>query len=254
MSFVDQVFKNFASRTLSDTLYYNEILTLINNHLKRGYNNPAKTEEEKKVILQNLRSITDVDDDTIFRRISTPFIFKKKDEYESKYSSHGESLSQKKYIITDESEFSDLFGNLDNILKILQDSIKIKPTLLDEPLFIQFFTKFLNFLLVPYNMTTYNIIIYLPKIVELINKSLREKYIVIDCKEGISSYTCGRAIVFKADPHCITRIIIYNSVSEYNSDPDYEHISKIRDNYNGGYYNKYLKYKAKYLRLKSKIN
>jgi hypothetical protein len=103
-------------------------------------------------------------------------------------------------------------------------------------------------------MTVYQISIYLPKIVDLINKLLREKYIVIDCKEGIDSYTCGRAIEFKADPHCKTRIIIYNSVSEYNSDPDYTHIREIRDKYDGGYYNKYLKYKAKYLRLKSKIN
>jgi hypothetical protein len=77
--------------------------------------------------------------------------------------------------------------------------------------------------------------------------------IIVDCKQGIGSYTCGRAVKYFIDKDGIGHILIYNTESKDSDfiDDAYEPIAEKKYNsQSGGYYQKYLKYKMKYLQLK----
>jgi hypothetical protein len=81
--------------------------------------------------------------------------------------------------------------------------------------------------------------------------------IIIDCRNGLSNYTCGRAVETFTDKDSIDHILIYNTISKDNDLMDDEYIGIAKKKYDasliGGYYQKYLKYKQKYLNLK-KLN
>jgi len=89
-----------------------------------------------------------------------------------------------------------------------------------------------------------------------IKLSLYSQPFIIGCKDGKESYTCGRGIKLSEDNHGIYHIIIFNTVSEGDDFMDDEYAEKILVDYNstlkGGYKNKYLKYKQKYINLKNK--
>jgi len=234
---------------------YFDIQTFIMNTFFRALSKPSVSEEQRKIILGNLTKATDVNDEFIFRSIVVPEIILKKEELSKMgLTSVGDSEDQKKYFIKDGSFLRELCDKLTVFLSLIEKSKNINPGLLDDPKFIQAFFNSLNYLLMPYKMSIANFSSFLPGIVKLINDCLGREFIVIDCRDGITSYECGRAMEFKTDPGLVTRIIIYNSLSEYDSNPDYLHIQAVRDKYHGGnYYEKYLKYKTKYLQLKNRL-
>ena len=85
--------------------------------------------------------------------------------------------------------------------------------------------------------------------------------IIVDCKEGPQSYTCGRGFTYFKDIKNIHHILIYNTISEENDLMDYKYEPIARQKYNDKIKQndaiakqKYLKYKQKYLNLKKKMN
>ncbi len=191
-----------------------------------------------------------------------------KDEYsEKKYICIGESENMKKYRVTDNKELEKLHEYLDILLKDLCEHIILKnPEFIDEPLFIESFFRVFNYIILPYKLSIYNFYDYLPDIVKKVNDMFRKDYIVIDCNKDYGKfidagfirkeypeYRCGRASTFKVGPGLNTRIIIYNSMHEFDNNPDDTYAFSILDKYHGGYYKKYLKYKTKYLKLKNNL-
>ena len=99
-----------------------------------------------------------------------------------------------------------------------------------------------------------------------------DDYLIIDCKDVSNydscsniTYTCGRAIFPNSSMFNINnKIIIYNTVSEYDDAMDTDYIlnkyqslpEMDKQTLQGGtiYYFKYLKYKNKYLNLKKNNN
>jgi len=82
----------------------------------------------------------------------------------------------------------------------------------------------------------------------------------MNCKEGIDSYTCGRAILpLTFNEGLESKIIVSNTISDDNHTIDTDYIlsldsdDKLIKGEKGKnfYYKKYLKYKSKYLKLKS---
>ena len=96
-----------------------------------------------------------------------------------------------------------------------------------------------------------------------VNDIMGENYLIIDCRDiseynvcDDSTYTCGRAIYPNSNILSNNKIIIYNTVSEYDMDVDINYVVNKYAQLHGGsnkYYRKYLKYKNKYLNLKNNI-
>ena len=65
-------------------------------------------------------------------------------------------------------------------------------------------------------------------IVGYVNHRLGFNYFEMKCKEGLESYTCGRAIEsVDARYHPTIRIIFYNTVSEYDDNTDDYYFKEI---------------------------
>ena len=48
-------------------------------------------------------------------------------------------------------------------------------------------------------------------IVDRINSITKAKYAILNCKDGLESYTCGRAVSFSINPIHETKIIFFNT-------------------------------------------
>jgi hypothetical protein len=93
-----------------------------------------------------------------------------------------------------------------------------------------------------------------------VNDIMGNDYLIIDCKDVTNysncsniTYTCGRAVFSNSSIFNVnSKIIIYNTVSEYDDNMDIDYIVNKYQSLKGGslYYFKYLKYKNKYLNLK----
>ncbi len=123
--------------------------------------------------------------------------------------------------------------------------------LLDHPVFVEFYCKLLEFLIFGVSFAVHNLSDFLPKIVEELNNNTRPNFIILDCKMGNHSYGCGRAINFRIEPGKNARIFIFDTDDDMQ--PQYLHLLKTQEKTAGGYYKKYIKYKTKYLKLKSEI-
>lgn len=138
---------------------------------------------------------------------------------------------------------------------------KQRPELLDDKDFILTLYENIWMLLKWYGLHTYYVDKMAVYIKETIDGKTRKDYMMINCKYGIHSYTCGRALWFDIRPKMNTRLYIFNTKSEYDDDMDLSQIKEIllgnlKANeerqllQTGGainYYYKYLKYKLKYL-------
>ena len=151
---------------------------------------------------------------------------------------------------------------------------------LDNSTYFGFIEIILKFILYAIALNIMNLTPVAKALVRIINDSIGYEYIVLNCKDGLGSYTCGRAISsIHMEKPCIPRLVIFNTISTDDDLIDteyYKHLitetdgklnldngkelkyysSKYIGNYKlnqeQNYYNKYLKYKLKYLQLKNK--
>ncbi len=208
------------------------------------------------------------------------------------YSSHIKSLygdrpDVGKWTLT----FSDIIIDSDNFLNLDKGRIKllgldllialsnpISPYL-NNPIYISFFEVVLQYVLYTLGTNIMNMTPIAKSIVRIINDMIGYTYIILNCKNGLGSYTCGRAVssIHKMPEEKIPRLVIFNTNSSEDDNLDsnyYKTLVTDEENKlnleNGGdryyyknkylkyneteldqmFYKKYLKYKQKYLDLK----
>lgn len=127
---------------------------------------------------------------------------------------------------------------------------------MNKPHFIIFFYEIIKMHLFGFSFNFINIDTIIKNIVDNVRSITTHDYIVINCKDKTDMYTCGRAILYNENTDIPTKIIIYNSISDDNDDQDTIYLSSLDGKYteNTGtnyIYNKYIKYKNKYLNIKN---
>lgn len=151
-----------------------------------------------------------------------------------------------------------------NILNLFNPNIHN----LDDPDFLDRFSKILEIAIYPVISCIYYPQLYIQDFIAKLNKKiLRDNYAILKCnpttpltgseyqsKDGIN-YNCGRFVTINVEEGKNTRIIFTNTVSTEDDSPDVNYYTEnIQPNLKGGYYQKYLKYKKKYLQLKDSLN
>jgi len=184
--------------------------------------------------------------------------------YQGKWNNSYVELDEDNNLLIDFSKKIYLNGTIFNFLKVTdifadEDFKK----LLDNNHFIEFFSNLITIGLYSLGQNLMNMGGIAEEIVKIINEKTGRKYALLNCKDGISSYTCGRAVSNNLRPATgenTPRIIIFNTVSSYDDNIDFERYAAIfpednEPNYTLGgdkhyYWKKYMKYKQKYMSLK----
>ncbi len=120
-------------------------------------------------------------------------------------------------------------------------------------LFVTAFLDFLWAICKPLMLTTNLWSNYCVRLVRIINNNMGENYAVVRCnKKGDVNFTCGRAIQSVHNNDKATQIVFYNTDADAWPDDAFLKTQEFTGgNMNGGsYYDKYIKYKTKYLELK----
>ena len=97
---------------------------------------------------------------------------------------------------------------------------------------------------------------YVKEYIELLNQKIGTNFAILKCNpEATSDYTCGRALTINIEDGKTNRLIFFNTISDEDDNIDGEYyVNNIQPNLIGGYYQKYLKYKKKYLQLKDSLD
>ena len=196
-----------------------------------------------------------------------------------------------------EAEILNKDEGLINILKDKKYSILVPPLRIIDTLtnpesphlnkerYIGLFEQILNMIIKCFGLNIMDITPLVKALVRLINNKLGFEYIILNCKEGLTSYTCGRAIstLLRNDGINKTKLVIFNTISDTDDNIDIGHYATLAPSegplnleYGGdknfyknkylmygddknhspglnSYKSKYLKYKQKYLQLKNHI-
>jgi hypothetical protein len=101
----------------------------------------------------------------------------------------------------------------------------------------------LKLVMYPLALRVYNFGWIAKQIVDIINNIMGFKYIIFDCKGALDSYTCGRAIWpfgFNYDKNSEEfrdfRIIVFNTVSDFDDGIDFDYLSDIQTQIEQGTY------------------
>ncbi len=168
-------------------------------------------------------------------------------------------------VINESNELCTHNGNISiiglSVLKALSD--KNSPHL-NNPIYIGFMERILQLILFTIGTNVMNMTPVAKALVKIINTGTDCEYAVLNCKDGLGSYTCGRAVESShREIPIVPRLIIFNTISDDNDNMDIDYYTcltnknsenklKVSDD-NLTYRNKYLKYKQKYLQLKNKL-
>jgi hypothetical protein len=189
--------------------------------------------------------------------------FIKYDEYEFNPEDYGD---------IDEKELDELF-----ILfgYSYEPYIKSAQLMFDNRQFIIAIYNLLWVILERYALGTYNLENFITKMIDTVNRSIRKDYIIKNCNEngkdryvGIRNmtqydYCCGRAMYYDERPNKKSRIIIFNTISDFDDNMDFSYYGSFFDNLPNmsddekvrdtplARAKKYLKYKIKYIKLKN---
>ncbi len=237
--------------------------------------NKCENDEECVKLLNELDETRKIINEQIYKRTGphyTPLYLNYKNTFESnlKYPDGNKWLiSFKEPIINDDGQilyvkkdgsegFINFFGF--NVIMALANK---ESKHLNNPLYFSFFETFLQLALFTFGVSVKNMEDIIKKLVSKINEQIGYTYIVINCKNGLSSYGCGRAVssVHKLPGQNIPRLVIYNTVGEDDDTMDYKYYEILspgdpetlnleHGNQSNYYKQKYLKYKQKYLQLK----
>ena len=176
------------------------------------------------------------------------------------------SGSQKKSFneCEDDDDMSSPSCMIKNCLLYLQT--KINGGILDNVKFIKELYRLLwEGLIKPTSLRMRNISTMIPFIVDSINKITRENYMIASCNpttmglggNNVSEYVCGRAMYYNEDPIKNTKLIIFNTISDFDDDMDTSYFtSSILESLKGGsnmenyFSKKYTKYVKKIQKLK----
>ncbi len=160
------------------------------------------------------------------------------------------SASNKYKVSFDEIKDAIYFEYLEHLMVKISEKKDItdreKICLLDLPEFISAFGNLITFLLYQAGYAIHNLSDILDYLVKLINDNTRPDYIIITCPKD---YYCGRALYIRTEPGKNSRILIYRTNDK--AEPQQIEVLEKAELIPGGYYKKYLKYKAKYLKLKN---
>jgi hypothetical protein len=136
---------------------------------------------------------------------------------------------------------------------------------LNNEVYIEFFEVLLSTFLYALGSNIMNFTPVVKGVVRLINDKIGYTYIVLNCKNKLGSYTCGRAIssIGRTSTEKMPRLVVFNTESGDSDNLDYEYYKILVPEdaelnlEQGGdkhfYKTKYLKYKQKYLELKNRI-
>lgn len=155
---------------------------------------------------------------------------------------------------------------LHNIVLLIKALSNPASPYLNNEIYFEFFENVITALLFSLGLNTKDNFYKVAKeIVNIINTNIGYPYAYLNCKDGLKSYTCGRAIssIGRTSSEQIPRLVIFNTKSEDDDGFDFIHYSNLApidgslDLELGGdthfYKMKYLKYKQKYLQLKNKL-
>ena len=235
--------------------------------------------EEIRIFL--LKEINNTDPDSMFGQMYNNYATEFKEKYEDRPYEGKWTISFCEQVIDERNYLCTKKGKIYisglSIIKTLAD-----PTspYLDNPIYIGFMEHILQFVLFTIGSNIMNLTPVAKALVRIINDSIGYEYVILNCKEGLGSYTCGRAITsIHIDKPYIPRLVIYNTISSADDSMDEMYYKKLitetddklnldngkeskyysskynrnqKLNQEQNYYNKYLKYKLKYLQLKNK--
>jgi len=151
-----------------------------------------------------------------------------------------------------------------SLVSTLLFSLVIKKDDKDKDDYINFFSSLLECLIYGISLN----LIHNTKIVKFIVKSLNEeigeeRYIIINCKDELNNYTCGRVVMPTTfiEDDTPSKILVSNTTSSSDDTVDGVHLVSLNEDKKliegtydvNFYYKKYLKYKSKYTNLLFKI-
>jgi hypothetical protein len=126
---------------------------------------------------------------------------------------------------------------LDHIPKISPDNDLRRKELIYDETFIRLFYELIWTLLKPYGLHTLNLRPMLVYVKQRIDEITGQKdYCVIQCKpqsehrDPLDNYTCGRAMLMTYDSTKFSKIIIFNTVSEFDDHMDLDTYQKSIEN------------------------
>ena len=163
-----------------------------------------------------------------------------------KEKGRSKNIESDKYIINEDDFYEAIyFSNFEKLLEVIN---RKKEILLDCPDFIEYFGLLITVLIYQVGLAIHNLDDFIEGFVKKINECTRENYSVITCDK---SYFCGRAVYIRTDPSKNSKILFYETNTE--AIPQQEKVLARAEHISGGYYQKYLKYKTKYLKLKNQL-
>lgn len=241
---------------------------------------PESSREEfyKKKTIQKIKNLIGLDDITIdifakdfeFKELTTIYIHLKKPRIFEPITKEAR-LEYYLHNIQNKSE-KDIYGEWYYKKKELKSLIFLEPDILIsrdfkyfgmyivglQDLFLKFYPNKEDFMTMSYTtelvedlklvmyplaLRVYNFGWIAKQIVDIINNIMGFKYIIFDCKGGLDSYTCGRAIWpfgFNYDKNSEEfrdfRIIVFNTVSDFDDGIDFDYLSNIQTQIEQGTY------------------
>lgn len=175
-----------------------------------------------------------------------------------------QKININEFNVNEDNEISMDGQMIDDIYSIFSfiENINYQNLNIDNDTFIENFYKVIKVYLYAYGLNIMNMTPLVRLIVDRINsRTRRPRYAILNCRDNLGSYTCGRAVSFTIDPTKTTKIILFNTVSEFDDFEDSEYQQTlVNTTFEHGqrdvnfYYKKYLKYKSKYIEMKKKLN
>lgn len=218
--------------------------------------------------------------DSMFGQMYNHYAFHIKEKYGDRPYVGKWSVRFCEQVIDENGQLCTVKGTIPIIgLKIIKTLSNPDSPHLDNPIYYGFMEHMIQFILFSIGTNIMEMTPIAKAIVRIINDAIGYEYIIINCKEGLGSYTCGRAVTsIHKESTKIPRLLIYNTVSSENPDMDSHYYTQLTQETDGQmnlqknkdmsyysskynketdqeqkYYEKYLKYKSKYLHLKNKL-
>jgi len=269
-SFIEQNIKRFPNKDqileffemkpafeLSEIRKWESIITSINNK-ELDIN---KLDELRKKLVAKIR---DQNSGSPFYEIFIKYVSRIKSIYGDRPSEGKWTLKYLEPVIDSYGSLCTDKGNIEIIgLELIKLLANPSSPYLDNTIYVGFFEIILQYVLYTLGTNIMNMTSIAKSIVRIINDKIGYTYIVLNCKNGLESYTCGRAIasIHKMTKEKNPRLIIFNTISSENDNVDFGYYLTLVTEEpetlnleNGGesyyYKEKYLKYKNKYLQLK----
>ena len=220
----------------------------------RTYNESNHTESDKKTLIDTFGNDQNK---SIMCRIG--IIMGTNPNITSEYGTH------KKIIPVVHNEPENILNPLTIMDRLFNSLPPIHESILDDESFILAFYAFLFGFFNLFSILVYELFAWGPLFINHINRITRPGYAydaAVASERRCAKYTCYRAMEVNTLPNMNSRIIMFGTISENDDDPnmtEYDHAIKrlqedegLNSKYKINYYNKYIKYKSKYMKLKRK--